>query len=240
MSMEQDSKLNIPTHVAIIMDGNGRWAKRYGLSRSMGHKKGAQNLLKIVLYANKLKIKYLTVFAFSTENWNRPKEEVDYLMKLPIEFFNEFEQRFRNENIKIKVIGSRNDLPQELVDKIEYVEEVTKDKTGLTFIIAFNYGSQLEIVEATKNIYQDIINKKLQIEGLTPQIFEQYLFTKDIPSVDLLIRTSGELRISNFLLWQIAYSELYFTKTLWPDFSTRHFDKAIKEYSKRNRRFGAI
>lgn len=119
-------------------------------------------------------------------------------MKLPIEFFNEFEQRFRNENIKIKVIGSRNDLPQELVDKIEYVEEVTKDKTGLTFIIAFNYGSQLEIVEATKNIYQDIINKKLQIEGLTPQIFEQYLFTKDIPSVDLLIRTSGELRISNF------------------------------------------
>lgn len=238
--MEQDSKLNIPTHVAIIMDGNGRWAKRYGLSRSMGHKKGAQNLLKIVLYANKLKIKYLTVFAFSTENWNRPKEEVDYLMKLPIEFFNEFEQRFRNENIKIKVIGSRNDLPQKLVDKIEYVEEVTKDKTGLTFIIAFNYGSQLEIVEATKNIYQDIINKKLQIEGLTPQIFEQYLFTKDIPSVDLLIRTSGELRISNFLLWQIAYSELYFTKTLWPDFSTRHFDKAIKEYSKRNRRFGAI
>lgn len=238
--MEQDSKLNIPTHVAIIMDGNGRWAKRYGLSRSMGHKKGAQNLLKIVLYANKLKIKYLTVFAFSTENWNRPKEEVDYLMKLSIEFFNEFEQRFRNENIKIKVIGSRNDLPQELVDKIEYVEEVTKDKTGLTFIIAFNYGSQLEIVEATKNIYQDIINKKLQIEGLTPQIFEQYLFTKDIPSVDLLIRTSGELRISNFLLWQIAYSELYFTKTLWPDFSTRHFDKAIKEYSKRNRRFGAI
>lgn len=238
--MEQDSKLNIPTHVAIIMDGNGRWAKRYGLSRSMGHKKGAQNLLKIVLYANKLKIKYLTVFAFSTENWNRPKEEVDYLMKLPIEFFNEFEQRFRNENIKIKVIGSRNDLPQELVDKIEYVEEVTKDKTGLTFIIAFNYGSQLEIVEATKNIYQDIINKKLQIEGLTPQIFEQYLFTKDIPSVDLLIRTSGELRISNFLLWQIAYSELYFTKTLWPDFNTRHFDKAIKEYSKRNRRFGAI
>lgn len=240
MPMKQDSKLNIPTHVAIIMDGNGRWAKRYGLSRSMGHKKGAQNLLKIVLYANKLKIKYLTVFAFSTENWNRPKEEVDYLMKLPIEFFNEFEQRFRNENIKIKVIGSRNDLPQELVDKIEYVEEITKDKTGLTFIIAFNYGSQLEIVEATKNIYQDIINKKLQIEGLTPQIFEQYLFTKDIPSVDLLIRTSGELRISNFLLWQIAYSELYFTKTLWPDFSTRHFDKAIKEYSKRNRRFGAI
>lgn len=238
--MEQDSKLNIPTHVAIIMDGNGRWAKRYGLSRSMGHKKGAQNLLKIVLYANKLKIKYLTVFAFSTENWNRPKEEVDYLMKLPIEFFNEFEQRFRNENIKIKVIGSRNDLPQKLVDKIEYVEEVTKDKTGLTFIIAFNYGSQLEIVEATKNIYQDIINKKLQIEGVTPQIFEQYLFTKDIPSVDLLIRTSGELRISNFLLWQIAYSELYFTKTLWPDFNTRHFDKAIKEYSKRNRRFGAI
>lgn len=238
--MKDKQKLNIPDHVAIIMDGNGRWARRYGLSRSMGHKKGAQSLVNIVLHANKMNIKYLTVFAFSTENWNRPKEEVEYLMKLPIEFFNEFDQRFEEENIKITVIGSRKELPQELVKKIEYVEEKSKNKTGLNFIIAFNYGSQLEITEGIKKLVTDLENNQITKKQITPKLFNNYLSTFNIPSVDLLIRTSGELRISNFLLWQIAYSELYFTKTLWPDFGPRHFDKAIKEYSKRNRRFGAI
>lgn len=238
--MKKNKKINIPKHIAIIMDGNGRWAKRFGLPRSMGHKKGAQTLIEIVLHANEVNIKYLTVFAFSTENWNRPKEEVDYLMKLPIEFFDEFEERFKDENIKLKVIGDRLGLPEELVKKIEYVEELTYNNTGLTFIVALNYGAYNEIINSVKEISNDIKNNKMEISDINEDLFEQYLYTKDIPNVDLLIRTSGELRISNFLLWQIAYSELYFTKVLWPDFNTRQFNKAIKAYSKRNRRYGAI
>lgn len=238
--MSKNKKMVIPKHIAIIMDGNGRWAKRFGLPRSMGHKRGAQTLIKIVLHANKINVKYLTVYAFSTENWNRPKEEVDYLMRLPIEFFDEFEERFENENIKLKVIGDRTPLPKELIEKIEYVEQKTASNTGLVFVVALNYGAYNEIINAVQNIANDIKEEKIQISDINNRLFEDNLYTKDIPSVDLLIRTSGELRISNFLLWQISYSELYFTKVLWPDFNEKRFNKAIKSYNKRNRRFGAI
>ncbi len=225
--------INLPTHVAIIMDGNGRWAKMRGYPRNLGHRKGAQSLNKIVKYANKIGIKYLTVFAFSTENWKRPKEEVDYLMKLPFEFLDRYDKSFKNENIKLTVIGKKEGLPQALVDKIIEIENKTKTNTGLNFIIALNYGSQDEIIDAINYILENNIK-------VTKETFSNYLYTKDIPNVDLLIRTSGENRISNFLLWQIAYSELYFTDVLWPDFNQKCFDEALLDYSKRERRFGGL
>ena len=224
---------NMPKHVAIIMDGNGRWAKKRAMPRNMGHRKGAQTLVKIIKHANKINIKYLTVFAFSTENWKRPQKEVDYLMKLPFEFLNQYEKTFQNSDIRIRVIGKREGLPQELVNKIVEIEEKTQNKTGLTFIIALNYGSQDEIVDAINYLVENKIY-------VSKESFTQYLYTKDIPDVDLMIRTSGENRISNFLLWQIAYSELYFTDVLWPDFDEKCFEEALSDYSKRERRFGGL
>lgn len=224
---------NLPTHVAIIMDGNGRWAKKRGLPRNMGHRKGAETLVKIVKYANQKGIKYLTVYAFSSENWNRPQSEVDYLMKLPFEFLNKFDKNFGKENIRIKVIGRREKLPMELINKIKEIETKTINNTGLTFVIALNYGSQDELIDAINEISkQNII--------VTKESFNNYLYTRDIPDVDLMIRTSGEYRLSNFLLWQLAYSELYFTDILWPDFNQKCFDEALVNYSKRERRFGGL
>lgn len=222
------------------MDGNGRWAKRRALPRSAGHKEGSRRLGNLTLFANEIGLKYLTVYAFSTENWSRPKEEVDYLMRLPLEFLNEYKDRLYNENIKLQVIGDKKKLPQELQEKIAEVEEKTNDRTGLTFVIALNYGSKIEILEAAKKLTKEVLQDKVNLEDVGIADFDQYLYTKDIPDVDLLIRTSNELRISNFLLWQIAYSELYFTKVLWPDFSEKQFIKAIKAYNKRNRRFGKV
>lgn len=224
---------NIPTHVAIIMDGNGRWAKKRAMPRTFGHRQGAQRLVKVAKYASELDIKYLTVFAFSTENWNRPKDEVEYLMKLPIEFLNKYEKSLMKDNIRLKVIGDRTKLNSLVQETINRVELSTKNNTKLTLIIALNYGSQDEIVNAVNYISKNNIE-------VTKETFKEYLFTKDFPDVDLLIRTSGEYRISNFLLWQIAYAELYFTNTLWPDFSKAEFDKAICSYSKRERRYGGL
>lgn len=223
----------IPKHVAIIMDGNGRWAQKRGLPRNMGHRKGSENLLKIIRHANKIKIEYLTVFAFSTENWKRPKDEVDYLMELPFRFLENNEKEFENKDIKVNVIGKKERLSKKVIDKIKEIENKTKNNNGLRLIVAFNYGGRAEIIDA--------INKaKENNEALTEETFSEYLYTKDIPDVDFLIRTSGEYRVSNFLLWQSAYSELYFTDVLWPDFNQRHFEKALKEYSKRNRRYGGL
>ena len=224
----------LPVHIAIIMDGNGTWAIKRGLPRNMGHRKGTKTLVELTRYANEIGLKYLTVFAFSTENWSRPKEEVDYLMKLPLEFINEYQDKFNNENIRFRVIGKIEKLPLELQQKITEFEEKTKDNQGLNFIIAMNYGSYDEIITAVNKIIQD------KIPEVNEETFEKYLYTSDIPKVDLLIRTSGQLRISNFLLWQIAYSELYFTKTLWPDFNKKEFNKALQEYISRDRRFGGI
>lgn len=231
---------SIPRHVAIIMDGNGTWAKKRGLPRNMGHRKGAKTLVDITKAANELKIEYLTVFAFSTENWSRPKEEVEYLMSLPQTLLSEYKDDMKNDNIKFKVIGSHKGLSSEQIEKIEEAERETANNTGLNLIVAFNYGSQDEIIEASKNIVNDILKNKLNLQDLTKEKFSEYLYTKDIPSVDLLIRTSGQYRISNFLLWQISYSELYFTKTLWPDFKKKDLEKAILSYKGRDRRFGGI
>ena len=223
----------IPNHVAIIMDGNGRWATKRGMPRNIGHKKGAQRLLKVVEYALELNIKFLTVYAFSTENWKRPEAEVKYLMDLPFAFFGEIERKFKSKNIKVKVVGFRDGLPEKLIKKINEVEENTKNNDGMTFSIAFNYGSQDEIVDAVNYLVDNKIN-------INKSTFKNYFTSKDLPDVDLLIRTSGEQRISNFLLWQLAYSELHFTKTLWPDYSKKEFVSAIEDYSNRDRRYGGL
>jgi len=227
-------EVQLPNHIGIIMDGNGTWANKRGLPRNYGHKRGAKTLVDLVYYANDLGIKYLTVYAFSTENWNRPKEEVDYLMSLPIDFINENKDKLNQNNIKVNLIGRRDRINSELIEKINEAESTTKDNTGLNFIIAFDYGSQDEILRAVNKIIND------EIETVDKELFEKYLDTANIPNVDLLIRTSNQIRISNFLLWQIAYSELYFTDTLWPNFSKNAFNKALLEYQKRERRFGGL
>lgn len=233
-------KNRLPIHVAIIMDGNGRWAKGRGLPRELGHKKGSETLLKTIEYANELGIKYLTVFAFSTENWSRPKKEVDYLMNLASYMFDNNQRKFKKTNIKTNVIGDLKRLPEKLQVKIDEAMLRSKDRDGIVFTVALSYGSREEITSAAKKMSEDIVNGKLDINQVNEEIFGSYLYTHNLPDVDLLIRTSGEKRISNFLLWQISYSELYFTDTYWPDFSKIEFDKALDFFSKSERRFGGL
>ena len=224
----------LPRHIAIIMDGNGRWAKKRMLPKNQGHKKGAQRLSEIAEYCNEIGIKYLTVYAFSTENWSRPADEVEYLMRLPIDYFNENKDKYKNKNIKIKFIGTKDKLNNELLDLMKKVETETANNTGLTLLIAFNYGSRLEIVEAVKHIVKDNIVST----SITEELISDYLYTKGVSDVDLMIRTSGEMRLSNFMLWQNSYSEFYFSKTLWPDFKKSELNKILYEYSLRDRRYG--
>ena len=228
--------IKIPKHIAIILDGNGTWAKNRGLERMQGHKYGAKALVKIVEYAVNIKLENLTVFAFSTENWKRSKEEVSYLMKLLSIMIRANKKKLKESNIRLRIIGTYDKLNEEQIVMIEDVVEYTKDCTGLNFTVAFNYGAHEEIIHAIKEIAED----KVKTEDITPQLFNSYLYTKDLPAVDLMIRTSKQIRISNFLLWQIAYSELYFVNTLWPDFTSEDLDKAIIEYNNRDRRFGGI
>lgn len=229
--MKQFEKL--PNHIAIILDGNGRWAQKKGLPRNFGHKQGVETLIKISRYCSDIGVKNLTVYAFSTENWNRPKEEVEYLMNLLKDYFHGLEKNLRKRNIKLKVIGERTNLSKELLDIINFVEENSKYNTGMILNIAFNYGGKDEIVNAVKSMIKDkaIISK---------ENIDKYLYTNESGNVDLLIRTSGEQRISNFLLWQIAYAEFYFTKVHWPDFSKKELNKAIEAYQNRDRRFGGL
>lgn len=234
------TNLRIPTHVAIILDGNGTWAKNHGYPRNVGHRKGARNLVEISRYANKIHIPYLTVFAFSTENWTRPKKEVDYLMRLLEVFLKEQKENIKKDNVQFKILGTKDGLTERQKQIIEECEAEAKDCTGGHVNIAFNYGSYEEIIHAVKNISSDVKNDKITIDEINPSLFANYLYTKDMPPVDLLIRTSGQQRISNFMLWQIAYSELYFPDTLWPDFKPEDLDKAIYEYNKRDRRFGGL
>jgi len=224
---------NIPHHVAIIMDGNGTWAKKRGLPRNLGHRKGAKTLKKIILFSNKIGIKYLTVFAFSTENWSRPQEEVNFLMKLPIEFLNN-EKEILKENIKFICIGDKKRLPIDLQKTIDKHEKETTNNSGMNLVVALNYGGKDDIVQAVNHILKD---GRLEVNK---EIFEKYLYTKNIPDVDLLIRTSGQQRISNFLLWELSYSELYFTNILWPDFNEKQLLKAIDSFNNRVRRYGGI
>jgi len=224
----------LPQHVAIIMDGNGTWAKKRGLPRNFGHRQGAQALRNIVLFSNEIGIKYLTVFAFSTENWSRPKEEVDYLMRLPMEFLRSNEKEIYKGNIKFLCIGERDCLPLDLQKTIMKYENETVNNQRMTFIVALNYGGKDDIIQAVNRLLQEGISK------IDNQKFEEYLYTKNIPDVDLLIRTSGQQRISNFMLWKLSYSELYFTNVLWPEFNKKQYIKALCEYSERDRRYGGI
>ena len=230
----------IPTHVAIIMDGNGRWAKKRNMPRVKGHYEGMQTVKKITKYASKLGIKYLTLYAFSTENWARPKEEVSYLMDLPEKMFTSFMPELMENNVKVEVIGVVEKLPENTRKAVEDAIEQTKNNTGLKLIFALNYGSKDEIVTAVKRIAQGAANNEYKVEEIDEQLISDNLFTKYTPDPDLLIRTSGEQRISNFLLWQIAYSEFIFTKVAWPDFVEEEFYKALLEYQSRDRRFGGL
>ena len=228
--------LKIPSHVAIILDGNGRWAQQKNMPRTFGHKNGAENVVDIAIHAKKRGVKYLSLYAFSTENWKRPKKEVDYLMKLLIKFVNEKIDQLMEEDCKLNFLGDLSAIPDQTRKAVELALDRTKDNKSLFINIALNYGGRDEIVHAVKNI----INDGLKAENIDEEMISNYLYTKDIPDPDLLIRPGGELRISNFLIYQIAYSELYFSDTLWPDFNEDEFDKALEEYSRRNRRFGDV
>lgn len=234
---------SVPNHVAFIMDGNGRWAKKRFLPRVAGHHKGVQTIKTLTIRANEIGIKIVTLYAFSTENWGRPKDEVNFLMRLPKEFFDEFLPELIENNIRIEVIGDIDGLPEETYDILTEVIEQTKDCTGMVLNFAINYGSRQEITEAFKGILADIKAEKISEEDVTDSLINKYLMTSrynELSDPDLIIRTSGEQRLSNFLLWQAAYSEFYFTDTLWPDFNADSLDEAIEDYNHRQRRFGKI
>ncbi len=231
---EEIKKGEIPKHVAIIMDGNGRWAKKRMLPRVKGHEKGIKSVMSSFEIANLIGIKYLTLFTFSKENWKRPKSEIDYLMKLLKKYLKDNLKKFQEEDIVFNTIGDINDFDDELRELIIKTKELTKPHKGLILTLALSYGARDEIVNAVKKIVSD----KISPDKIDKELFSSYL--SGVPDVDLMIRTSGEIRISNYLLWQISYAELYFTKTLWPDFKKYDFLKAIKNYQKRERRFGKI
>ena len=230
----------VPRHVAIILDGNGRWAKAKGMPRTYGHIKGCENLEKICSIAKELGVKYLTVYAFSTENWNRPQDEVDALMKLLRNYLKDCIKRANNNNMRVRVIGEKSRLSDDIRSKIEELEECSKNNTGLNFTIALNYGSRDEIVRAVREISKDVKDGKISESDINDKMISDYLDTRGIPDPDLLIRTSGEERLSNFLLWQLAYTEFYFTDVLWPDFNKKELIKAVEKYNERDRRFGKV
>ncbi|MBU3803763.1 MAG: isoprenyl transferase [Candidatus Cellulosilyticum pullistercoris] len=231
---------NIPRHIAIIMDGNGRWAKEKGLPRNEGHRRGTKALEKIISYADKIGVEHLTVYAFSTENWKRPQEEVEGLMKLFDRYLDKELKKVDKDNHRFNVIGDlySNDIPSKLREKILLLQNKTKDKSGMYFHMAFNYGGRDEILRACKKIMKDVEEGKLKGDEMNEDLFSSYLDTINIPDPDLMIRTSGEIRTSNFLPWQLTYTEFYFTSCLWPDFTTKELDKAIDEFNSRKRRFG--
>ena len=230
---------NLPVHIGIIMDGNRRWARAKGKPAAFGHKEGAKVLEKIVRYANKIGIKYITVYAFSTENWKRTSEEVSALMTLFQSYLDDYSKRADSENIKVKIVGSREGLSTKMKDSIEKCMERTKNNTGIVFNIALNYGGREDILQAVKQLAQDVNNGKIKSEDITQKDIEKYLYMAGEPDPDLIIRTSGEIRLSNFLTWQSVYSELLFIEKNWPDFTEQDLDEAIKIYQKRTRKFGA-
>ena len=228
----------MPQHVAIIMDGNGRWAKQQGKLRIFGHQNGVKAVRSAVNFAAKHQIKVLTLYAFSSENWNRPETEVSALMTLFMKALDSEVKKLHQNNIRLKIIGDKSRFSESLQKRIEQSEQLTSQNTGLILNIAANYGGYWDIVNATKQLATEVKQGILEIEQITPDRFQQALVTEEQPQVDLLIRTSGEQRISNFLLWQIAYAELFFSSVLWPDFNEEHFAEAIRAYQQRDRRFG--
>ncbi len=231
---------NIPQHIGIIMDGNGRWAKRRGLPRSAGHRAGAEALKKIVVYCNKLGVKSVTAYAFSTENWNRPKAEVDALMELLYMYLQQVEEQFGGTNVILRVIGDRTPLSDKIKAAIDYAEEYTKNNTGLVLNVALNYGGRAEILETAKLVATNLKDGRICEEDISEEYLSSLMYTAGVPELDLIIRPSGELRLSNFLLWQAAYAELWFDDINWPDFSEKDMDRAIISYQNRDRRFGKV
>ena len=235
----QFNQEDMPKHIAIIMDGNRRWAKAKGKPVSYGHKEGAKTLEKIVRYANKIGLEYITVYAFSTENWKRTEEEVKALMMLLQNYLDDYAKRADTENIRVKILGDISALSSGMQKSIQNCMERTKDNTGVTFNIALNYGGRDELIKAIKQIANLVKNDEIKIEDITEQVVSNHLYTKGEPEPDLLIRTSGEQRLSNFLPWQLVYTEFLFIDKNWPDFEEEDLDKAIIEYQKRTRKFGA-
>ena len=232
--------MNMPRHIAIIVDGNGRWAKAKGMPRNYGHAQGSKNVERICEEAYRMGIKYLTVYAFSTENWNRPKDEVNALMKLLRNYMKTCLKTAEKNDMKIRVIGDITRLDEDIRSRIQELEEATKNNGGLNFQIAINYGSRDEIKRAVRRIAQDCRDGKIQAEEIDEELIERYLDTHDIPDPDLLIRTSGEQRLSNYLLWQLAYTEFYFTDVPWPDFTKEELIRAVEQYNSRDRRYGGV
>lgn len=232
--------MNMPKHVAIILDGNGRWAKGKGMPRNYGHMQGSKTVEVICEEAYKMGIEYLTVYAFSTENWNRPKDEVDALMKLLRNYMKTCLKTAEKNRMCVRVIGDKTGLDQDIRKRIEELEEATKNNDGLHFQIALNYGSRDEMLRAMRRMAEDVAEGKTAPDHISEELFEEYLDTKGLPDPDLLIRTSGEQRISNFLLWQLAYTEFYFTDVLWPDFTKEELLKAVEAYTNRDRRYGLV
>lgn len=236
--IDEIDKTNLPKHLAIIMDGNGRWAKNQGLLRTLGHESGTKSVKEIIKSSAKLGIENLTLYAFSTENWNRPKVEVDTLMKILIRSLKKELKTLQDNNIRLNTIGNLEKLPKTAQNELLGVIEKTKSNSRMVLTLALSYGSREEIVNAVRNISNKVKNNIISLDSIDDSIINEHLYTRNLPEVDLLIRTSGEHRISNFLLWQIAYAELYFTDVLWPDFKEQDLYEAIISYQKRERRFG--
>ena len=234
------AKNNIPKHIAFIMDGNGRWAKEQGLARTAGHRQGIKRVKEIIRGAGSLGVEVVTFFTFSTENWDRPKSEIVMLMRYLDKFLDGQIKELERNNMRFRVIGQGDPLPKFIQKKIEKAENRTKDNTGLVVVLALNYGSRQEIVDAAKRFATSVLKDNALLEQLTPEIFSRYFYTADLPDPDLLIRTSGEMRISNFMLWQLSYAELYFSTQYWPDFTINELKEAICDFKKRERRFGGI
>ncbi len=232
-------KRPLPTHIAIIMDGNGRWAKKRSLPRSAGHSAGSKTFKDIARYSNKIGLKYLTVYAFSTENWKRPKQEVDNIMNILRDYLKDA-KNFKDENIKVKFIGDIEVLPEDIVYLIRDAEENSKDATGLHLNIALNYGGRDELIHAVKQIGEQISNGEIAPSAVNEELIEKNLYTAGQPDPDFIIRPSGEFRLSNYLIWQSAYAEFWFSDVLWPDFKAKHLEEAIADFNKRNRRFGGV
>lgn len=230
----------IPAHVGIIMDGNGRWAKKRGLPRTAGHREGVKRVTEIVEAAFNINIKYLSLYAFSTENWKRPKNEIDTLMKLLIQYIDKEIERIHSNNIKVQTMGDITKLPESVIKQVNKAIELTKNNSGMVLNIGLNYGGRDEIIKAVKSILHDVELGKIKCDDINDKVFSNYLYTKNMPDPDLLIRPSGELRLSNFMLYQVAYTEFWYSDIYWPDFKEQHLYKAIIDYQKRDRRFGGV
>ncbi len=237
--LKDKENLTLPTHIGIIMDGNGRWAKKRGQPRNFGHREGAKTFRKISKYASEIGIKYVTYYAFSTENWKRPKEEIDEIMRIFSKYLQEVTD-YKDQNVRVLFIGDKSALTAELQEKMIDIEKKSEKNNGMTLILAINYGGRQEITRATKELVQKVLDNEISVDEIDEDMIGNSLDTKGIPDVDLIIRPSGEKRTSNFLVWQGAYSELYFSDILWPDFKKKDLDDAIYDYSKRFRRFGGL